>query len=98
MKGVHHEKLRLCQGQNEDRQMIAMAEQGDPGTQIYLDKISGKDFERPRYKVLLRRLRLGDDRPLCPANLNAQPSPKQPCLTKIKKKVTVHNRFTCRAC
>jgi len=48
------------QDQNEDRQMIAMAEQGIPETQIYMDKLSGKDFERPRYKVLLRRLRPGD--------------------------------------
>jgi len=44
------------QDQNEDRQMIAMAEQGVPETQIYLDKLSGKDFERPRYKALIRKL------------------------------------------
>ena len=48
------------QNQNEDRQMIAMAEQGIPETQIYMDKLSGKDFERPRYKALLRKLRFGD--------------------------------------
>ena len=48
------------QDQNEDRQMIAMAEQGIPETQIYMDKLSGKDFERPRYKALLRKLHSGD--------------------------------------
>jgi len=48
------------QDQNEDRQMIAMAEQGVPESQIYMDKLSGKDFERPRYKALIRKLRPGD--------------------------------------
>jgi len=48
------------QDQNEDRQMIAMAEQGVPESQIYMDKLSGKDFERPHYKALLRKLRPGD--------------------------------------
>ena len=48
------------QEQNEDRQMIAMAEQGIPDSRIYMDKLSGKDFERPRYKALIRRLRTGD--------------------------------------
>jgi len=48
------------QDQNEDRQMIAMAEQGVPEAQIYMDKLSGKDFERPRYKALIRKLRPGD--------------------------------------
>lgn len=48
------------QDQNEDRQMIAMAEQDIPEAQIFLDKLSGKDFERPRYKALIRRLRPGD--------------------------------------
>ena len=46
--------------QNEDRQMIAMAEHGILKSQIYMDKLSGKDFERPQYKTLLRKLRPGD--------------------------------------
>ncbi|MCL2107674.1 MAG: recombinase family protein [Oscillospiraceae bacterium] len=46
--------------QHEDRQMIAMAEHGVLAPQIYMDKLSGKDFERPRYKALLRKLRPGD--------------------------------------
>ncbi|MBE6944779.1 MAG: recombinase family protein [Ruminococcaceae bacterium] len=46
--------------QNEDRQRIAMAEAGIPRKQVYLDKQSGKDFDRPAYQRLLRRLRPGD--------------------------------------
>jgi len=46
--------------QNEDRQMIAMAEHGILKPQIFMDKLSGKDFERPQYKALLRKLRPGD--------------------------------------
>ena len=42
--------------QNEDRQIIALKEMGVPEKNIYLDKISGKNFERPQYKKLLRKL------------------------------------------
>jgi len=42
--------------QNEDRQMISMAEQGVPAKNIYFDKQSGKDFERKAYRSMLRRL------------------------------------------
>ncbi|MCL1951942.1 MAG: recombinase family protein [Oscillospiraceae bacterium] len=46
--------------QNEDRQMISMAEQGVPAKNIYVDKQSGKDFERKAYRAMLKRLRPGD--------------------------------------
>ena len=46
--------------QNEDRQRIAMAEVGVSSGMIFMDKQSGKDFVRPRYKQLLRRLKQGD--------------------------------------
>ena len=46
--------------QNEDRQLIAMQEVGVGETQIYLDKQSGKDFERPQYQKLLKRLKKDD--------------------------------------
>jgi len=46
--------------QNEDRQMLAMSELKIPVEQIYVDKMSGKDFQRPAYKSLVRRLRPGD--------------------------------------
>ena len=42
--------------QNEDRQIIALTEMGVPEQNIYLDKLSGKNFERPQYKKLLRKL------------------------------------------
>jgi len=44
------------QEQNEDRQIIALKEAGVPESHIYMDKLSGKDFERPQYKKLLRKL------------------------------------------
>lgn len=46
--------------QNEDRQRLAMAEAGIPREQVYLDKQSGKDFNRPAYRRLLRKLKPGD--------------------------------------
>lgn len=42
--------------QNEDRQIIALKEMGVLEKQIYIDKQSGKDFERTQYKRLLRKL------------------------------------------
>jgi Site-specific recombinases, DNA invertase Pin homologs len=42
--------------QNEDRQLIALKEMRVPEKQIYMDKQSGKDFDRPQYKRLLRKL------------------------------------------
>ena len=46
--------------QNEERQMIAMQDFGVERKQIYLDKQSGKDFERPQYQRLLRKIKSGD--------------------------------------
>ena len=46
--------------QHEDRQLIAMAEHGIPANCIYMDKQSGKDFARPRYRALIKKLRPGD--------------------------------------
>lgn len=42
--------------QNEDRQIIALKEMGISEKNIYLDKLSGKDFNRPQYKKMLRKL------------------------------------------
>ena len=42
--------------QNEDRQKIALTEMGVPENNIYMDKQSGKNFERTQYKRLLRKL------------------------------------------
>ena len=46
--------------QNEDRQLIAMREFGVAEENIILDKQSGKNFERPGYKRLMRKLKNGD--------------------------------------
>ena len=46
--------------QNEDRQLLAMQELSIPEKNIYIDKQSGKDFERPAYKRMVRRLKPGD--------------------------------------
>ena len=46
--------------QNEDRQLIALKEVGVPEKNIYLDKQSGKDFNRPQYKKLMRKLKKDD--------------------------------------
>ena len=46
--------------QNEARQMIAMQEFGIEEKHIFLDKQSGKDFNRPKYQKLIRKLKKGD--------------------------------------
>lgn len=46
--------------QNEDRQMIALRELAVPERNIFIDKQSGKDFERPQYKKLLRKMKKDD--------------------------------------
>ena len=46
--------------QNEDRQLIAMRELSVPEKNIYMDKQSGKDFERPQYKKMIREMRKND--------------------------------------
>jgi len=46
--------------QNLDRQILALREFGVPEKQIYCEKMSGKDFERPVYKRLMKKLKPGD--------------------------------------
>ena len=46
--------------QNEERQVIAMKEFGIEGKYIFIEKQSGKDFNRPQYKRLIRRLKKDD--------------------------------------
>lgn len=42
--------------QNEDRQRISLIEKGIPDKNIFIDKLSGRDFVRPEYKKLLQKL------------------------------------------
>ena len=46
--------------QNEDRQLVALHELNIPEKNIYMDKQSGKDFDRPQYKKLVRRMKKDD--------------------------------------
>ena len=46
--------------QNEQRQVLALKEYGISEKQIFIDKQSGKDFVRPNYKRLMRKLKNGD--------------------------------------
>lgn len=46
--------------QNEDRQLISLHQAGVPDSHIFVDHKSGKDFNRPAWKKLLRKLRSGD--------------------------------------
>lgn len=61
MSGAVYGYIRVStKEQNEDRQLLAMDEFGVPPQAIYMDKLSGKDFNRPQYQRLLRKLRAGD--------------------------------------
>lgn len=46
--------------QNEDRQLAVMRELGIPEENIFIDKQSGKDFNRPQYRKLLRKAKKDD--------------------------------------
>ena len=46
--------------QNEDRQLIALREMAVPEKNIFMDKQSGKDFNRPQYKKLVKKLKPDD--------------------------------------
>ena len=45
---------------NEDRQLIALKELAIPEKNIFIDKQSGKDFKRPQYRKMIRRVRKDD--------------------------------------
>ena len=46
--------------QNEDRQLIALREMSVPEQNIFADKQSGKDFDRPQYKKLVKKIKPDD--------------------------------------
>lgn len=46
--------------QNENRQLVAMEENNIPKGNIYIDKQSGKDFDRLQYKKLVKKFKYGD--------------------------------------
>lgn len=61
MKGKVYGYVRVStKEQNEARQVIAMREFGIDEQNVFVEKQSGKDFNRPQYKRLLRKLKAGD--------------------------------------
>lgn len=46
--------------QNEDRQILALKELSIPEKNLFIDKQSGKDFERPQYRKMVRKLKKDD--------------------------------------
>ena len=46
--------------QNEDRQLVELHKNGVKKKNIYIDKVSGKDFERPAYRRMLEKMKKGD--------------------------------------
>jgi len=46
--------------QNEDRQLLSLEENGVNSTNIFVDKVSGKNFKRPKYLKLIKLLQKGD--------------------------------------
>lgn len=61
MKNKTYGYIRVSsRDQNEDRQLIALNEFGVAENDIFIDKLSGKDFNRPAYKKMLKRLKKGD--------------------------------------
>ena len=61
MEGTTYGYVRVStQEQNEARQLIALREAAVPEQNIFMDKQSGKDFNRPAYRRMMKKLRSGD--------------------------------------
>lgn len=61
MQGKIYGYIRVSSyDQNEQRQLLALKAKGVKDKFIYKDKQSGKDFNRPQYKKLLKKLKTGD--------------------------------------
>lgn len=61
MEGTTYGYVRVStQEQNEARQLIALREAAVPERNIYMDKQSGKDFNRPAYQQMMKKLKRGD--------------------------------------
>lgn len=57
MENILYAYIRVSsKEQNEDRQRIAMLDFGVPSKNIYMDKQSGKDFQRPGYLKLIKKI------------------------------------------
>ena len=60
MTGAIYGYIRVSSiDQNENRQLLAMHEKQIPAKNLYIDKQSGKDFERPNYKKVSQKTKTG---------------------------------------
>ena len=61
MEGKIYGYIRVSsKDQNEERQLIALHGKGVKDENIFIDKKSGKDFDRPQYKKLVKKVKPGD--------------------------------------
>lgn len=61
MQGSTYGYIRVSStDQNEERQLLAMSQRAVPRKNLYIDKQSGKDFDRPQYRRMLRHIKPGD--------------------------------------
>ncbi len=60
MKNIYGYVRVSTKEQNEDRQLFALEKFPVPSEQIYMDKLSGKDFNRPQYQKLIRKIKSDD--------------------------------------
>ena len=60
MRGVYGYVRVSSKEQNEERQLIALQEMSVPEKNIFVDKHSGKDFKRPMYRRMLRKIKRDD--------------------------------------
>lgn len=60
-EGISYGYVRVStEQQNEERQLMEMEKHGVPKKNIFIDKKSGKNFDRPEYIKLVKKLRRGD--------------------------------------
>ncbi len=60
MKNIYGYVRVSSTDQNEDRQMLVLKEKLINPKNIFIDKQSGKSFDRPQYKKMIKRLKKGD--------------------------------------
>lgn len=60
MENLYGYILVSSREQNEDRQILALKELSIPEKNLFIDKQSGKDFERPQYRKMVRKLKKDD--------------------------------------
>lgn len=61
MKQNEYSYIRVSsKDQNIDRQILALRKYGVTNDHLFVDKLSGKDFERPQYRRLVKKIKPGD--------------------------------------